>query len=728
MSTTPRKKDSARFAELDGLRALAVIAVILFHCEVTGLLNAGFFGVDVFFTISGFLITALLLEEYRGAGDFQFLDFYFRRLKRLLPPVLALMAIALPVTAMLSDDALHKFVADMPAAFLYVSNWWQIYVKQNYFDTTPHVLKHLWSLAIEEQFYIVLPPVLYAVLKRSGPRAAGMLALAGSIAGTLWMAYLYGVNADASDQNRIYLGTDTHAMGLLLGAALACFWNPRLPRNHARVHQIMWRSLAVVALVLLGLMVTTMNTSSTWLYRGAFLAVPALTCALAYATMGDRDFVVSRLLRHPVMQWFGLRSYSLYLIHWLVFECRRMSGPADFSEWQVWLPMLTLVGIGAELMYRCVELRCKRYELKMPGIGPKRAVLGGYAIIAVAFSAAITLTGVKPQDEVASKAAEPAVAIAAAPSPTAAAVQAPAPLTGTTAAHAEEPIGANIRIDGGDHMVALGDSVLLGAKDVLTKTIPGIQVDAAVGRQASQGLKVVRAWHDELSPSLTVLVHLGTNGYIDEGQFRELLTALAVCKSVILINVHAERRWTAPNNEMIARMHKEFPNTHLVDWSGVSAGRPEFFVKDGIHLTRRGIDAFTAQIKLASGGAPLPDRALAGRKGGHGAHADVVANGKAAESKPVVVAAVNTAASAAAAIVPMPAPVVAPVTSAAAPAPAVASASPAPDASAAPPTSPQAAAPGPTQNHARETAESTHALPSMPLSDTQTAQHATPGH
>ncbi|GGY86064.1 acyltransferase family protein [Pseudoduganella plicata] len=616
MSPSKAHTGNSRFTELDGLRALAVVSVILFHCDITDLFNAGFFGVDMFFTISGFIITAMLLKEYRSEGDFQFLNFYFRRLKRLMPPVLGLIVIAFLGTAALSRDALDRFIADTPAAFAYLSNWWQIWQQQDYFDTTPHVLRHLWSLAIEEQFYLILPPLLYPVVKRDGPKVAGALALIGTIASTAWMWHLYELNADATDQNRIYLGTDTHSMGLFLGAALACFWNPWAAAQKGTAARLFWRGAALAALALLGVMAMTMNTSDPRLYRGAFLMVPFLTCVVAYATMGDRSFFVSVLLRTPVIQWFGLRSYSLYLVHWLVFVWMRLLGYTDFSRWPVLAAALAIVLVASEAMYRCVEVPAIRYDMKKAGDVPKVACLAVYAIIAVGFSVAIVRTEVAAPVTMTAAASLPPVepaahAVPAAPMPPAAPEAAPAPAD--PVAPPEEPV---IRIAGGDHLYALGDSVLLGAREHLKDSIPGIQVDAAVGRQASHGLKAIREWQGKLNSSSTVLVHLGTNGYINEGQFHELLTELAICKSVILVNVHADRRWTGPNNELIRRMTAAFPNTHLLDWSRVSDGRPEYFVKDGIHLTRRGILALTAQIQQATGGEALPESTRLAHKSG----------------------------------------------------------------------------------------------------------------
>jgi hypothetical protein len=367
-----------------------------------------------------------------------------------------------------------------------------------------------------------------------------------------------------------------------------------------------WRSAALAALVLLGAMVTTMNFSHPWLYRGAFLVVSVLTCIVIYAVMADSAFFVSSILRTQVVQWIGSRSYSLYLVHWPVFVWMRLLGHEDFTDWRVLLSALAIVMIASEVMYRCVEVPAKAFDLKKPATKPKIIAVFAYVIIAASFSLTIKLAGKGWLDKSAMTPQLASAPVAADPVP-ATLTQAAAPADNVSAAGTnDDPVDANTRISGGADMYALGDSVLLGAKEHITKYIPGIQVDAAVGRQASHGLKIAKQWHGILGKSSTVLVHLGTNGYINESQFRELLHELAECKSVILINVHADRRWTAPNNDIIARMTHEFPNTHLVDWNLVSSGRPEYFVKDGIHLTRHGILAFTSQIKIATGGEPLP--------------------------------------------------------------------------------------------------------------------------
>ena len=593
----------SRFAALDGMRALAVAVVIGFHCNISGLLDAGFLGVDMFFAISGFIITAMLIKEYRDDGDFRFRAFYFRRLKRLLPPVVALLLLA-GLTVFISDSAFAAFRADVPAALAYASNLWQIVEQQSYFDHTPHVIKHLWSLAVEEQFYFLWPPIAYAVLKRFGPAATGVVAVALACASTAWMGYLYMLTIDGADHNRLYLGTDTHAMGLLAGAALGCFWNPwAAPPGPPSAR---WRMAAWLALAGLAYMLQMFNPAEPMLYRGALLLVPVLTGVVAYCAMNDPRFIVARLLRSAFMQWLGSRSYSLYLVHWLMFEWTRLAGFNDFTNPVVLAVVLALVAGLSELMYRWIEAPSKSFQ---PPQLERRTMAGcviAYTLAAWALFGMTLIPG----------ASAPAPALASAPLPDA--VDTPAVAPTEPEPPAPVPLPLSIRADhrkapdadeadqiigGGEHLYAMGDSVLLGARGHLVKSIPGIRVDAQVGRQASQGLKVIRQWRSKSGKASTVLLHLGTNGYINEGEFRALLGELADRTSVIVINIHAERRWTAPNNAMIARLAREFANVRVLDWHAISAQRPDYFVNDGIHLTVRGMRALTAQIGLATAAA-----------------------------------------------------------------------------------------------------------------------------
>lgn len=619
------QQGNQRFAELDGLRALAVVAVILFHCELSGVFDNGLYGVDMFFAISGFIITAMLAKEFRENGDFRFGAFYFRRLKRLLPPVLALLLLG-GFTAFISHDAYHLFRTDVPAALAYVSNFWQIDQKQSYFDSAPRILRHLWSLSVEEQFYMLWPPVAYGLIRRFGVRVAGMAALGLALASTLWMWQLFEQSGDSASINRIYLGTDSHAMGLFLGAALACFWNPWTQTEASPARRNMVRAVALAALAALLWMMCAMDPASSWKYRGSFLLVPALTAILAYGTLTDPAFLLSRLLRNRFTQWLGTRSYSLYLVHWLVFSWIRLFEINAWPRAEVLAASLVLVAALSELMYRWVEQPTRHMKVSFLDDRRMIACVCAYMVAALALLA-LTWPDTPPRQPEAAASSAPAEPDPATVTP---------PLAQAAVAGADDSAAEHDNImAGGEDIFAIGDSVLLGAKVHLAKTIPGMRVDAIVGRQASEGVKVIKGWRAANPAHLasTVLVHLGTNGYINEKQYRELLDALADRKAVYLINVHAERRWTDPNNDIIDRIAPDYPNVHIVDWRSASRGHPQYFVKDGIHLTVKGMRALSAQIEAAVGG-PLnqPGPPKAAKAAGDAGPAAAAASASAAAS------------------------------------------------------------------------------------------------
>jgi peptidoglycan/LPS O-acetylase OafA/YrhL len=218
----------ARLPGLDGLRGVAVLAVIGYHLNLGHFLPAGFLGVDIFFTVSGFIITALLLQEHAQTGRIDFTAFYVRRARRLFPAAMVMLLVLVALSPLLLPTALPRLREDLPAAFLYVSNWWQIVAQQSYFEAIEHprLLQHLWSLAIEEQYYLLWPLAVLWLLNQASRQGLGVAAGLIAIASTGWMAWLYATQIDGGDPSRVYLGTDTHLMGLLSGSALAAWWNP----------------------------------------------------------------------------------------------------------------------------------------------------------------------------------------------------------------------------------------------------------------------------------------------------------------------------------------------------------------------------------------------------------------------------------------------------------------------------------------------------------------------
>jgi peptidoglycan/LPS O-acetylase OafA/YrhL len=318
----------SHIAALDGLRAVAVLAVMAFHFGV-GWLPGGFIGVDVFYVLSGFLITGLLLAEWRRSASIRLGTFWARRARRLLPClVLVLVAVSLWVRYLAPPGTYPGYRMDALSALFYFSNWWQIHTASSYFVATGAVspLTHTWSLAIEEQFYLVWPVVVLGVLKlcrtfRRAVRALLALAAVGAAASVTEMAALYRMGASTT---RLYFGTDTHAQCVLVGAALACGLGllahrqgvdslvPRFSSAGAR------RALTVLGLVgSVGLAVvsTTLNGSSPLTYEGGFALCALAAAAVITVATCQVDGAVARLLSVRPLVLLGVVSYGVYLWH-----------------------------------------------------------------------------------------------------------------------------------------------------------------------------------------------------------------------------------------------------------------------------------------------------------------------------------------------------------------------------------------------------------------------------
>jgi peptidoglycan/LPS O-acetylase OafA/YrhL len=340
---------------LDGLRAIAVTAVLLFHAEVSWT-SGGYIGVDLFFVISGFLITSLLLVDYDRLGRVDLRDFYRRRARRLLPALYLLLIVVTAWCVVFARGELASLGGQVVAALFYVSNWYYIAEQLSYFQALgrPPLLLHLWSLAVEEQYYIVWGALLTLLLPRVRRRLRPLmigLALAALIS-TALMAWWYSPVHDAS---RVYFGTDTHAAPLLIGSLLALLWNPRqLRRTIAPGAVALLDTVGAVGLVLFLWVVTHATVASGWMYRGGFLLV-AIVCAAVIAVVVHPASRLGRFLGMAPILWVGVRSYSLYLWHWPVFVFTRPGLDVPLTGLPLLVLRLGLTVALAALSYRFVE-------------------------------------------------------------------------------------------------------------------------------------------------------------------------------------------------------------------------------------------------------------------------------------------------------------------------------------------------------------------------------------
>src|SRR5215208_3635543 len=600
---------------LDGLRAFAVIAVLLYHAELAWM-PGGFLGVEVFFVISGYLITALLLVV-----------------------TLAFSVVFLP-------GEVAGLRGDVRAAFGYVTNWYLIFGQESYFEAVgrPSLLQHLWSLAVEEQFYLIWPPILALGLcigaTRLRRRRVLTVALFGALASAVAMALLYVPGVDPS---RIYYGTATRATGLLCGAALAFLWSPGekyrpLEAGHLRLKlagrgrfRRRWGWTAPLLLDILGFgalgglvwCYLHLGEFQPFLYMGGFALVGIATTATIMAVVYPYTFIGARLLGSAPLRWIGVRSYGIYLWHWPVFMVTRPDLDVPFDGLPLLALRLAATVILADLSYRYIETPIRhgalsrawrtlreargplRQRLRLQWAGALVPILASCALLGVAVAQA------EPPGKPSYLASMKSVHTVEQTPHTSSTAGTDSPRKDRPFLEQEshekapdnslgdkgEVRGANktsdsVRTGPSEYtgsVSAIGDSVMLGAVRGLQKDIKGLTVvDAEVGLQVYAATDLLKARRASGQLGDVVVVHLGNNGTFTKGEFDQIMRILSGVDRVVFVNVSVPRTWEEPNNQVIAEGVERYPNTVLVDWHSASADRPELFYSDGYHLRPKG--------------------------------------------------------------------------------------------------------------------------------------------
>jgi peptidoglycan/LPS O-acetylase OafA/YrhL len=562
---------------IDGLRAVAVIAVMLYHLGFKWI-PGGFLGVDLFFVISGYVITRLLLDSIQRSGGLDLRAFYVARIRRLLPPLVFMIMTTTVVVGLWAPDTMRRFLGDAPFALFGGMNWWLVFRHTDYFEAIgrPPLLQHTWSLGVEAQFYLLWPLILLLVLKYFGknkiPGAALIIAAFSGIA--LLIVSLQVDAASASQVSHVYFGTDTHSIGLFLGAALAVSWIPQnLQETVSKKAQDFIDGIGVFGL--LGIIAAFLFVDETdpTLYKLAFPLAGIFGCAIITSIVHPASRFAPILSSKPFV-WIGERSYAIYLWHWVVFQVTRPNFDLEGSEWALYALRILIVFALADISLRVVELPVRTglidYWFKGMKYRTKRVQLRQKAGVILLLLSVATLTATAATSAIAKGDRQLAELKEQLEQPT------------TT---------PEIKVGG---LWVTGDSVILGIRFELdTRQHIGL-INARVGRQAPELLEVIQ--HDKVNmQGATIVLDLGNNNKLTQEQVAAIFDAISAQPKIVVVNTAVPRGWRDENNALIAQYAAQY-GAQLVDWAAISEGHPEYFGPDGVHLVPAGVRAYVDAI------------------------------------------------------------------------------------------------------------------------------------
>ena len=593
--------------EIDGLRALAVIMVLAYHLKMP-FAKSGLLGVTVFFVISGYLITGILINEIEESGGVDLKNFWLRRIRRLLPAVLSMAVVMIFVSAVVNRVVFTKGCNDLLSAVFGYNNWWQIFRKVSYFENAgaPSPFTHCWSLAIETQFYLIYP-ILLILLSKARNRGKVFVAVTAVLAmiSVVLMGVLYSPDGDPS---RVYYGTDTRAFSLLIGALAAIQKEYHIIK--VKLRGKLWAVIGSISVLILIGMMMLISSYSSFLYYGGQAIVSVLAAFVIYAVTVSRS-LLNIILGSSILKWIGDRSYSIYLWHYPIIVL--MSGGKRAAWWIVILEVVLSVGF-AELSYRFIETPVRhgiigeyigiinsrphnRRERHRQIQVARRSLKAMAAVLAtgLALSLCIAFVPKKTTLDTVAKREKKATEVTKLTNQKLKEQKAKAKKTAKTSKSTmtDEELLKNVQ------MLLIGDSITVDVTDYFYKVLPNSISDTKIGRSTLTGVKVFDEYQTQKKwDGDGVIFALGTNGpmYDTLGRIRQKVGD----KPLFLTTVHAPKEdFESSNNEEIRKFVKEHEHTYLIDWYTASADHPEYFDQDDTHLLPKGAEAYAQCIKDA---------------------------------------------------------------------------------------------------------------------------------
>ncbi|CAI37670.1 putative integral membrane protein [Corynebacterium jeikeium] len=610
---TVKKDRRARLRQvkgLDGLRGLAVLAVVIYHF-FGDILPGGYLGVDLFFVLSGFLITSLLVREYRVNNTISLKDFWIRRFRRILPAALVTLFIVTAIVTAIGGDIAVGIREQFLGTLFFVNNWTQIATSQSYFSENEiQVFAHYWSLAVEEQFYIIWPLVTLGIfvftqrrLRRSPRRIPMLVTAVLAVLSAAIMALLF---TPGEDPTRVYYGTDTHAFGLLIGAFLSLAVTST--RNDPRVDS--WPSAgkfearaagAIGALALVGYVfqLLLMGDDLAVTYRGGLLLTSVLGVLMIWGVIRETG-PLTIIFRTNVMRWLGQRSFSLYLWHWPVIMILRALFDADGHMDHKWILGLVAVPIAlviSEISYQHVENPFRRRGYKQTwkdywssrptyheiNEGFKKVAWPVVPLLVVACAGGVIYGVVNSNDKTA---LEQELDQLQRMNQQANKGNAPAPATPPPP---KEEKAAAVQ---GKDITAVGDSVMLAASEALNTSYPGIYIDADVSRHYTAGMDVLRQLNDSGKLRKNVFLGFGTNGPAFPDQLEEMINLIGPDRQIFMAMPYGDREWMAQSRQDVLDAAKTHDNVYIADWCGHAQAHQNMLFEDGVHPMPEGAQEY----------------------------------------------------------------------------------------------------------------------------------------